>query len=218
MRKTGWGGTMPEEFGVWMHGVARGAEVVITGPVVPETAWSLWRTLEAACAMYPAVTVNLAQAGAVDATVLAGLLAMRDDLAACDRTLTLSGLRPTDPEPTCTVASDRPARRPETAPRRSHGSRSLLRANLREVVSNSGRGSMREDHNDRHPGPNTPRDAHIVAQMTARLHKRFPHVPQEVVEDAVRHRYRTYGAARIRDFVAILVEREAGHDLGNLVA
>jgi ABC-type transporter Mla MlaB component len=208
---------MPEEFSVWMHDVADGPEVVIKGPVVPKTAWSLWRTLEAACAMSPAVTVNLAKAAPVDATVLADLLAMRDDLAACDRTLTLSGLRPTDQEPSHAAASDRRARRAGTASLRSHDSRPKLRANPRGVVS-SGRRPTTEDHDDWRLGRDTSREAEVAAQMTARLHERFPLLPEDVVERAVTHRYRTYGTARIRDFVEILVEREVGDDLGRFLA
>ena len=185
----GWGGIVPEELSVWMRDVADGAEVVITGPVISESSWRLWRALEAACAMYAEVTVNLAHAAPIDPTILASLLAMRDELAACDRALTLSGLAPIDQEPSHAPASGRRTRVPE--PRSPRSARSL---------------SM--------PGSESPE----VGQMSARLCERFPFLPEDLVKDAVRHSYRTYQAARVRDFVPLLVEREVGDDLGNLGA
>lgn len=94
---------MPEYLSVRMHGVDDVAEVVIAGSVTAETAWRLWRTLEAASAMHSTVNLDLSHATSIDPIVLSDLLARRNDLVACDRLLTVNGLTPSDHEPSPAV-------------------------------------------------------------------------------------------------------------------
>lgn len=198
-----------------MHGVDAAAEVVICGSVTAESAWRLWLTLEAASAMYCTVTVNLAHAASIDHTVLADLLAKRDDLAACDRTLALNGLTPSDGELSSAVPSARPTQPGPVSPC-SARPRSVLRQDPDGSPGGPARLPTAAKRNGRPARQDRDVEERLLGGITARLRQRFPLLPQGVVEDAVRHRYGIYGTASIRDFVPILVEREVGDHLGDL--
>lgn len=209
---------MPDELNVWMHDATDHAEVAIAGPVTDKNAWTLWRTLHAACAMYSRVTINLATAEVIDPLVLADLLATRDRLATHDRTLTLVGIAPADPGTAETHTRGEPPLQPQPPPRR--------RGSAPPVAPNHHRGQGCRAHDGRAAvslvrrageAPGTHRDGRLVAQVTARLSARYPLLPREMVEQVVRHYYRSYGLAPIRDFIPILLEREVDDHFGDLV-
>src|SRR5512139_1769448 len=122
-----------------MHDATDHAELAVAGPVTDKDAWRLWRILEAACAMYSRVTINLATATVVDPLVLADLLAMRDRLAAHNRALTLVGISPADPSTTDGRTRGEPPLRTQPSPRR--------RGRAQPVAPNHHRGQRcRADH------------------------------------------------------------------------
>ena len=209
---------MPEELNVWMHDATDHAHVAIAGSVTDQNAWRLWRTMEAACAMYSRVTVNLATAAAIDPLVLADLLATRDRLAAHGRALTLVGIASADPSTADVHIGGEPPLRTRPAPRR--------RGRARSVAPNHHRGQgWRAGHERPAVTPkrgaseatDSYRDGRLVAQVTARLSGRYPLLPREMVEQVVRHYYSNYGLAPIRDFIPILLEREVDDHFGDLV-
>lgn len=82
---------MPDEFSVSMKDLGGSAHVVVTGEVTGEEVWRIWRTVEAAFAMYSSIDVDLSMAS-VDQTVVSQLLDVRDRLAGQERTLSIVGL------------------------------------------------------------------------------------------------------------------------------
>jgi hypothetical protein len=48
-----------------------------------------------------------------------------------------------------------------------------------------------------------------LADVIERLQARFPHTPYEQIVQAVRDAQRTFERAKVRDFVPVLIEREA---------
>jgi hypothetical protein len=59
----------------------------------------------------------------------------------------------------------------------------------------------------------TPEETRMLHQVRARLQTRFPQVEPERLQQAVDRAFHDLDDARIRDFVEILVEREAADAL-----
>lgn len=57
------------------------------------------------------------------------------------------------------------------------------------------------------------REEAALREVVARLRRRFPNHASADVESAVRRRYAVLAEARIRDFIAVLVESGARTDL-----
>lgn len=49
----------------------------------------------------------------------------------------------------------------------------------------------------------------VLTQVSDRLSTKFPGVARQRVTDAVSQSYRSYDAAKVRDFVEVLTERDA---------
>lgn len=195
------------------------AEVVVVGPVDEATAGLVCRTVEAACAMYSQVTVNLDQAASIEPVVLAALLAMRDHLAAHDRTLFLAGITPTE-QAARPARGERHARQcAAVSPRRTRhptARDASIRPASAEIPHSAGLVTSDPGPTARLRAKSRPGEAHVLAELTSRLGRRFPFLPQETVEQAVRRRFHAYRDARIHIFVPILVERDVDDDLGRL--
>jgi len=56
-------------------------------------------------------------------------------------------------------------------------------------------------------------EAEAMSRVVTRLRQQFPELPTDAVEQAVYGRYDHFDGHPIRDFVPILVERAAHHDL-----
>jgi hypothetical protein len=56
-------------------------------------------------------------------------------------------------------------------------------------------------------------EARVLHQVSARLHSRFPQAEPDRLRRAVETAYHELDGARVRDFVEILVEREAADTL-----
>ena len=56
-------------------------------------------------------------------------------------------------------------------------------------------------------------EAESMSRVVTRLRQQFPELPTDAVEQAVYRRYDHFNGRPIRDFVPILVERSARHDL-----
>ena len=56
-------------------------------------------------------------------------------------------------------------------------------------------------------------EARVLHQVSARLHSRFPQAEPDRLRRAVESAYHELDGARVRDFVEILVEREAADTL-----
>jgi hypothetical protein len=52
-------------------------------------------------------------------------------------------------------------------------------------------------------------ETRVLTQVSARLCSRFPNIPRQRVSDVVNRSYHDFDRAPIRDFVEILVERDA---------
>jgi hypothetical protein len=52
-------------------------------------------------------------------------------------------------------------------------------------------------------------ETRVLTQVSERLWSRFPHIPRQRVNDVVTRTYHDFDRAPIRDFVEILVERDA---------
>lgn len=61
-----------------------------------------------------------------------------------------------------------------------------------------------------------PDEAHARESVITRLRERFPDAPPAQVSDAVDASFGRYGAAKVRDFVEVLVEAEVARELGVL--
>ena len=59
----------------------------------------------------------------------------------------------------------------------------------------------------------TPREDQAIVLITQRLHERFPAVPETKIETTVQQHYHHFDDSRIRDYVAIFVERGAREEL-----
>ena len=59
----------------------------------------------------------------------------------------------------------------------------------------------------------TSEEVRVLTQVRERLSDRFPEVPTQRVAEVVSASYRGFDKARIRDFVEILVERDATDQL-----
>jgi hypothetical protein len=55
----------------------------------------------------------------------------------------------------------------------------------------------------------TSEETRVLTQVSERLSHRFPQVPSQRVSEVVSTTYHDFDNARIRDFVEILVERDA---------
>ncbi|MGO4257573.1 three-helix bundle dimerization domain-containing protein [Marmoricola sp. RAF53] len=55
----------------------------------------------------------------------------------------------------------------------------------------------------------TSEETRVLTQVSDRLSTRFPDVPAQRVTEVVATKYHDFDGARIRDFVEILVERDA---------
>ena len=58
-------------------------------------------------------------------------------------------------------------------------------------------------------------ETRVLDQVSARLHSRFPQAGPDDLRHAVESAYHQLDGARIRDFVEILVEREAANTLAH---
>ena len=58
-------------------------------------------------------------------------------------------------------------------------------------------------------------ETRVLDQVSARLHSRFPQAAPDHLRNAVESAYHDLDGARIRDFVEILVEREAANALAH---
>ena len=54
-----------------------------------------------------------------------------------------------------------------------------------------------------------------LADVVIRLQNAYPDVPPEEIEATVHGRYAHFDGSRVRDFIAVLVERHARQDLRN---
>ena len=59
----------------------------------------------------------------------------------------------------------------------------------------------------------SPKEEAALGDVVARLRRRFPNHASATVEAAVRQRYAILAEAKIRDFIAVLVESGARTDL-----
>ncbi|HEY2297068.1 MAG TPA: hypothetical protein VGH43_05030 [Jatrophihabitans sp.] len=57
-----------------------------------------------------------------------------------------------------------------------------------------------------------------LADVVIRLQNAYPDVPPEEIEATVHGRYAHFEGSRVRDFIAVLVERHARQDLRNRAA
>ncbi len=57
-----------------------------------------------------------------------------------------------------------------------------------------------------------------IAELTERLERRFPGVPAEAVRSTVDAAYREFSGHPVRDFVPVLVERQARQTLTHRAA
>lgn len=57
------------------------------------------------------------------------------------------------------------------------------------------------------------REEHAIAGLKARLHQRFPTVPQSKIDASVAVARQKFEGSRIRDFVPIFVERNVRDEL-----
>ena len=56
---------------------------------------------------------------------------------------------------------------------------------------------------------NEAEESNSLDKLDGRLEERFPHLPPHTIRDVVTKAHRDLDQARIRDFVTVLVEREA---------
>jgi hypothetical protein len=61
----------------------------------------------------------------------------------------------------------------------------------------------------------TAEETRVLDQVSARLHSRFPDAAPDRLRHAVESAYHELDGARIRDFVEILVERQAANALAH---
>jgi hypothetical protein len=61
-------------------------------------------------------------------------------------------------------------------------------------------------------------ETRVLDQVSARLHSRFPQAAPDRLRQAVESAYHELDGARIRDFVEILVERQAADTLARSTA
>lgn len=59
-------------------------------------------------------------------------------------------------------------------------------------------------------------DSKAISDVIAHLQDRFPRLPAEAIAEEARHAFEEYDGARVRAFLPILVEREAGERLRQL--
>jgi hypothetical protein len=52
-------------------------------------------------------------------------------------------------------------------------------------------------------------EAHAIVELAERLHARFPDAPADTIEQLVTQIHHEYDGHPIRDFIPVLVEREA---------
>jgi hypothetical protein len=64
----------------------------------------------------------------------------------------------------------------------------------------------------------TSEETRVVAHVSQRLTTRYPQIPTQRVSDVVEHAYHGFDGARVRDFIEILVERDASAALRTSVA
>lgn len=55
----------------------------------------------------------------------------------------------------------------------------------------------------------------MLTQVSQRLSSRFPEIPSQQVTDVVATTYREFDGASVRDFLEILVERDAADHLSH---
>lgn len=58
-------------------------------------------------------------------------------------------------------------------------------------------------------------EAEAMSRVARRLQQQFPELPAEAIDHAVYGHYEQFNGRPARDFVPILVERAAHHDLAN---
>ena len=56
-------------------------------------------------------------------------------------------------------------------------------------------------------------DPKAITDVIAHLQVRFPRLPADAIAEEARHAFHVYDDARVRSFLPILVEREAGERL-----
>jgi hypothetical protein len=67
-----------------------------------------------------------------------------------------------------------------------------------------------------HAPPALIHEVKTLTEIGNRLADRFPHLPRERITEAVSESHRRFDHARIRDFVPVLIEREARHQLAHM--
>jgi anti-anti-sigma factor len=157
------------------------ARVTLVGEVVAASAPALARALEAAAAMYSVVTVDCAGVTALQDPGVAVLDLARETLSAREGRLVVEG------------ASGAVGRR-----LRASGflvARSEMTIARTEVLTFTDIMSEDEDR--------------AVAEVADRLQKRFPLHSPDVVRETVAEFHHQYDGSRIRDYIPVLVEREA---------
>lgn len=61
----------------------------------------------------------------------------------------------------------------------------------------------------------TSEETRVLTHVSQRLSSRFPDIPSQRVTDVVADTYHQFDGARVRDFVEILVERDAANLLSH---
>jgi ABC-type transporter Mla MlaB component len=157
------------------------ARVTVTGEVTPRSWATLRRTLEDTAAMYSVITLDLSRVTRLDGAVLPDLAEARRWLRSRDGRLDV-------------------VRMPPAGRRYSQPPVSFL--GLADSVAPGDRrsftGTMKEHD-----------EAQAVALVSIRLRERFPGVSRETIDEVVSGYLREYDGKPIRDFVPILVERQA---------
>ena len=157
------------------------ARVTVTGEVTRRSWATLRRALEDTAAMYSVITLDLSRVTRLDGAVLPDLAEARRRLRSRDGRLDVVRM----PPPGCRYSQ----------PRNSS-------LGLADSVAPGGRrsltGSMKQHD-----------EAQAVALVSVRLRERFPGVSGETIDEVVSGCHREYDGRPIRDFVPILVERQA---------
>ena len=61
-------------------------------------------------------------------------------------------------------------------------------------------------------------DSKALVDVISHLQVQFPRLPAEAIAEEARHAFQEYDGARVRAFLPILVEREAGERLRSLAS
>lgn len=176
------------------------AVVTVTGELVEAAAALVHRAVEVACAMYSRLVVNVEGVTILDNVGLWELLRVRDAVADRNGSVEIIGLG----------AAAR--RRPYVPAQRVNAMAATgeVLARIDSVLTEDGDAGGRD-----RPAGNADQAAGLgdesvaLEQVAARLHRRFPLAEAAMVDKLVATFNEQYDGRPIRDFVPVLVEREA---------